>query len=281
MSDHVEKLGKSHIQHGPLNDRIYLMKLHADDFPGILSDIDELAHGNGYSKVFAKVPAEYSPRFQQFGYQQEAMIPGFYNNMGDAAFLSRYFTDARRIDANAEQAREVLVQAEENRGKGLPEDKIPPLQIYMAGSNEVEEMSQVYREVFRSYPFPIHDPEYILETMESHVRYFCIRKMNKIVSLSSAEIDSECQNAEMTDFATLPEYRGEGFGSFLLLRMENEMKNLRISTLYTIARALSPGMNIVFSRMDYIFAGSLINNTNISGNVESMNVWYKHLQPRH
>jgi hypothetical protein len=29
--------------------------------------------------------------------------------------------------------------------------------------------------------------------------------------------------------------------------------------------------------MGYLFAGTLTNNTNISGKIESMNVWYKSL----
>ena len=52
-------------------------------------------------------------------------------------------------------------------------------------------------------------------------------------------------------------------------------KNMR--TAYTIARAISPGMNITFAKAGYKFSGTLINNTNISGGIESMNVWYKSL----
>ncbi len=37
------------------------------------------------------------------------------------------------------------------------------------------------------------------------------------------------------------------------------------------------GMNITFAKTGYTYAGTLINNTNISGRLESMNVWYKHI----
>jgi hypothetical protein len=57
--------------------------------------------------------------------------------------------------------------------------------------------------------------------------------------------------------------------------MEREMKRLGMLTTYTIARALSPGMNITFAKMGYNYAGTLKNNCNISGCIESMNVWYK------
>jgi hypothetical protein len=45
--------------------------------------------------------------------------------------------------------------------------------------------------------------------------------------------------------------------------------------MFTIARARSTGMNVTFAKNGYSFAGTLINNTNISGRIESMNVWYK------
>ena len=53
------------------------------------------------------------------------------------------------------------------------------------------------------------------------------------------------------------------------------MKRQGMHTAYTIARSLSAGMNITFAKLGYVFAGTLTNNTNISGKIESMNVWYK------
>ena len=70
---------------------------------------------------------------------------------------------------------------------------------------------------------------------------------------------------------------GQGFATILLEAMEDEMQYRDMATAYTIARAPSFGMNITFARMGYGFAGRLINNTNIGGQFEDMNVWYKHL----
>jgi beta-lysine N6-acetyltransferase len=36
-------------------------------------------------------------------------------------------------------------------------------------------------------------------------------------------------------------------------------------------------MNKTFLKFDYCYSGTLINNTNIAGSIESMNVYYKHL----
>ena len=57
----------------------------------------------------------------------------------------------------------------------------------------------------------------------------------------------------------------------------DDLKHKQYITSYTIARSLSYGMNITFAKMGYIYGGTLINNTNICGSLESMNIWYKHL----
>ncbi len=53
------------------------------------------------------------------------------------------------------------------------------------------------------------------------------------------------------------------------------MKKRGIKTSYSIARAVSYGMNITFAKHGYIYSGTLVNNTNIAGSIESMNVWHK------
>jgi putative beta-lysine N-acetyltransferase len=99
----------------------------------------------------------------------------------------------------------------------------------------------------------------------------------KLIAASSAEMDKKALNAEMTDFATDPEYLGQGLALFLLDLMDGYMKDKKYPTVYTIARSMSAGMNITFAKLGYKFTGTLINNTNISGSIESMNVWYKRL----
>ena len=113
--------------------------------------------------------------------------------------------------------------------------------------------------------------------MQDNVQYFGYRHNGKLVALSSAEMDKKGQNVEMTDFATLPDFRANKLALGLLGRMEQEMKKQGVITLYTIARLNSPAMNKTFLNMNYKYAGTLINNTNISGKIESMNVHYKHI----
>ena len=143
---------------------------------------------------------------------------------------------------------------------------------------DVEDMARIYRGVFSTYPFPIHDPDYLKEVLSDHVRSFGVFSGNKLIALAACEMDRENLNVEMTDFATVAEYRGQKLAYYLLEVMEEKMSEVGIKVAYTIARSLSPGMNITFSRHQYQFAGTLKNNTNIAGQIESMNVWHKALR---
>ena len=141
--------------------------------------------------------------------------------------------------------------------------------------SDAGKMSLVYQKAFKTYPFPIHDPEYLIDTMRRHVHYFCVCEERAVVALASSEVDIDNLSVEMMDFATLNDWRRQGLACRLLLKMEGEMKRLGMRTAFTIARALSPGMNITFAKTGYHYAGTLKNNCNISGSIQSMNVWYK------
>ncbi|MCD4664990.1 MAG: putative beta-lysine N-acetyltransferase [Bacteroidales bacterium] len=277
MYDMIEKLKNSLIQHGECNDRIYLMKLSKDDFPDIIYDLDDLAEKRDYSKIFAKVPAWAFNAFEKNGYIKEAVIPGFYNDDIDGLFLSKYLDKSRRkLDVKTkEKIREILYAAKSKRNDISINVDICSYPVDILGRRDVEKLTDLYQNVFKTYPFPIFDDDYILKTMDNNIVYFGILEDGRLIAASSAEMDVKARNVEMTDFATLPTYKGKNLSFSLLKEMENEMKERKILTTYTIARALSYGINITFSKMNYSYTGTLINNTCISGNIESMNVFYK------
>ena len=277
MFDTIEKLDHSLIQHGPANDRIYLMKVNGRDLPGLVDKLDALAEQNHYTKIFTKVPLQTKPMFVDRGYIEEAMIPGFFHGETEAVFLSRFVDPQRELDPSQKKIEEILDIARE---KGAhPETKTLPdgFGIRQVRPDEAEAMAEIFKVVFESYPFPVHDPDYLRETMETHIAYFAAYDHRKMVAVSSAEMDTEAENVEMTDFATFPDYRGKGLASCLLSHMELQMQEKGIKTGYTIARALSAEMNITFARAGYTYSGTLTNNTNICGQLESMNVWHKPL----
>jgi len=279
MGDIVETLGKSVIQHGKYNDRVYLIKLAGSDFPSILDDLDLLAISRGYSKIFAKVPASAKDGFIRRGYIIEAYIPGFFNGSEDAYFMGKYLSSRRLQCNNYETIDEVIAVSQKKFSNGKGARLLPGYKFRQAGEQDAKEMASLYALVFKTYPFPIYDPGYLVRAMADGVAYFAVCKGSEIIALSSAEADEDSGNVEMTDFATHPNHRGKGFSAHLLGRMEEAMSENGLKTAYTIARSTSFGMNIAFAKMGYRYSGTLINNTNISGSFESMNVWYKKLTP--
>lgn len=276
-SDSIEKYGKgSLIQHGEENKRVYLMKLHPLDFPGIIDHICDLAKKNRYTKIFCKVPSWAAPHFLSEGFFTEATIPNFYNGSDTAFFMSKILNSDRYLNLEYDKMKGLSQLLKESEpSKAIKKDS--NLKPVVLGKDRAEEMAEVYKQVFDSYPFPIFDPKYLIETMDNDVQYFGLEDKGRLVALSSAEMDVKGQNAEMTDFATLPAYRGKGMANMLLVEMERHMKKIDINSLYTIARLNSVAMNKTFQRQNYIYGGTLIKNTNIAGKIESMVVYYKTL----
>ncbi len=279
MNDITTKIGNSQIQHGPDSDRIYLMHLDTADLPTIVEDLEALAATHGYSKIFAKVPEAAAAKFEAAGYKCEATVPGFFQQGSQTGvFLGRFLKSERAEEPKPDVVENNIQLARDKADSPAKQPSDDEFDFIELGPDDTEEMAEVYKEVFPIYPFPIHDPAYLRETMETHIRYFGARRKHdggKLVAIASAEMDRDHGYVEMTDFATLPDQRGKGLATFLLVRMEEAMRDEPIATFFTIARALSAGMNITFARQAYRYAGTLTNNTGISGGIESMNVWYK------
>ncbi len=278
MQDKIEKFGKSTIHHGKFNNRIYLMKLHPESVPEIISDLEELAEEKGYSKIFAKIQPEALPDFLSNDFSIEAYVPKYYNNEQDCLFVAKFKDEKRKeVPKNELQDFYELLNNSETPQKLKYKHSLKYI-LERLEAKDVEAMAGVFKRVFETYPFPVHNPKYILETMKAgETQYFGLKEGNKLIGISTAEIDIVNKNAEMTDFAVLPEYRGHNLAFHLLMKMEQEMKYANIKTVYTMARLKAPGMNKTFLKSGYQFTGTLLNNTNISGNIESLNIYYKHL----
>lgn len=275
--DVIETLGQSTIQHGKYNNRIYLMKVDPDDAPSLPQTLNQMAEARGYSKIFAKVPERCAAPFLDNGFHCEASIPWLLEGRETVVLLSRFLDNDRKESRTADQNEAVLAACRAKEEDAFSPARPDGAQFLQCTPGNADTMAKLYGQVFPTYPFPIDDPNYLTQTMASHVVYFGVWMEERLVALSSAEMDTEGLSVEMTDFATLPEYRGRGLATCLLELMEAEMLYFGILTAYTIARAPSFGMNIPFARRGYEFGGRLINNTNIGGQFEDMNVWHKPL----
>lgn len=277
MFDTVESLNHSLIQHGQLNKRIYLMDLDKRDHPQIFSLLDKLAEKKDYSKIFAKIPKWAVYEAKKNEYEVEAKIPGFFSNKIDGYFLGKFLDHSRsQIDeTTAEKIKKVHLSFQKYK-KNLQEQKnANETNIRRLFDQDAEKLAKLYASVFETYPFPIYKADYLKKMMKQHVHYYGVLENDELVSASAAEMNPSYSNVEMTDFATLPEKRGNNYALSLLHHMEYEMKKEKMKTAFTIARAISFGMNITFAKADYTFAGLLKNNTAIAGSLENMNVLFK------
>ena len=272
MADKIETIDGSVIQHGFHNDRIYLMHLHGKTAGTLVPKLDRMAKAHGYGKIFAKIPAVHWKAFKSAGYTKEAVIPSFFRGTTDGLFIAKFFSADRQRTSkpNRFDAAERISSATRRGGH-------TPLPVIPCTPSQSVALGKIYRRVFASYPFPIHQPAFLKRSMEKNTSYFCIQANRKIVAAAAAEIDSASKTCEMTDFATLPEYRGNGLAGMLLGRLDDEAQNHGLGTAYTIARADSYGMNRVFKKKGYRYAGRLVKNSQIGGRIRSMAVWYKHL----
>jgi len=275
--DSIKTIGQSRIQYGPLSDRVYLMQLASGEAATVIAEMQEIAQAEGYTKLLAKIPSRSAAPFIDAGFEIEARIPDFYAGGDAALFVSRFRCENRRRPSDAERIRKVLAVALRKAGAGIRRPLPDGCHLTVMHADRAPQMAALYRRVFDSYPFPIFDPDFIRRSMEENFSYVGILCAATLIALASAERIGS--GVEMTDFATDPAHRRGSLAAHLLDAMEANARQDGVQTAFTIARAVSYGINVMFARAGYTFGGTLVNNTNISGRVQSMNVWYKSLSP--
>lgn len=273
VMDKIEIFENALIHHGDFSDRLYIMKFPNEGNADLLKNLSQFAIDKGYTKIVGKIPQQKLNIFLQNGFKMEASVPKFYKGRGTCCFVSK-FTNPERAVYNPEPLNQ-FNQFLDDYIVGENPTFSDEFGFRQLTPDDAPAMVEVFKQVFKTYPFPVHNKGYIVHTMENDVCYFGAFKNGELCSISSAEMDIANKNAEMTDFAVLNSDRGKGLSKTLLIFMEEQMKLKGIKTLYTIARLNSIPMNKTFLGAGYSYAGTLINNTNISGGIESMNVLYK------
>ena len=276
--DTIQKVGKSLIHHGKNSDRVYIMKFYEQDIDKLYDAVKDLVHTKGYTKIIAKVEENIKPYLLAKDFQIEARVPKFFKGVSDGYFMSYYTDPHRHVSQDIDRINDVLEKALKKKDvKKEPLILDVNTEMMKLEERHTKEMASVYERVFDTYPFPIFDPNYLAQTMKENIIYYGVFHQKQLVAIASGETDPDNLNAEMTDFATLTEHRCKGYGQALLENIECALKQEGYHTLYTIARAVSYGMNITFAKSNYVYGGRLVNNTNIAGQIETMNIWYKNI----
>ncbi|MCG8311177.1 MAG: putative beta-lysine N-acetyltransferase [Cytophagales bacterium] len=279
MFDKVEIISKSLVQHGPNNDRIYLMKIHPEErIENLIDQLYNLAILKRYTKIFVKVPESVCHMFLDHNFKLEATVFNLYNGVEQGCFLGKYFNAKRGFLTKKEKNLINEVKDSALATNDISEFEAPAdCEIIKLSEEDIPVIARIYKQVFQFYPFPIFKEKYLLDTLRSNVQYYGVRSKGEVIAVSAAEMDTASSNVEMTDFATLPQYRGRNLSYYLLQKMMSCMRNEGIQTAYTIARSTSFGMNKTFARQGFQFGGTLVNNTLIGDTIEPMNVWFRSL----
>jgi putative beta-lysine N-acetyltransferase len=259
------------------NRRLKVVHYDATDYTEMIRRLAWLAESNDFDKIFVKAGRDDFQKFLSHGYMMEGVLR-YYFRGNDAYVLSRFSSTSRvQNDDLVEEAQlveELIYNSEPATDlRPLPED----VELVRARKSDIPALVSIYRSVFETYPSPLTSADFIKSTMERDVFYRMAMKNGEALAVASADVDRKHSNAEMTDCATFPHARGQGLMQHILLALEEDLREQEIMTAYTLARAGSVGMNRVFFRLGYEFSGRLVNNCDIFGQFEDMNIWVKRL----
>jgi beta-lysine N6-acetyltransferase len=252
------------------------VKLH--DYSGELDKLQvhliQLCKKYHLGKIISTIRKENMKSFIDNGYIVEGSINGFFKGV-DGYCASFYSDENRFVSEDTEEEDFIVKRAKEMKNQFAPGKRF--FNIRTASENDIESMARLFNEVFKTYPTPMNDPAYIKKVMNEQVLFKVAFMDGKLVSAASADMDAKMLHAEITDCATFPEYRGKGLLSELVYHLEQELTNKEFITLFSLSRGLSNGINIVLSKHGYDYTGRLVNNCNMMGKFEDMNIWVKRL----
>lgn len=238
----------------------------------LVKDMIDLARYEGLGKIICNCRSIHLMPFIRNGFIIEGVINGFF--MGEDAFCISYFIDPQRqISPLSREADSILCQCGNHSERLSRQYEIRPANI-----KDIPKMIKLFSTVFETYPSPVFSGEYLKMAMREQVLFKVVEEDGKIISIASADMDKYNLNAEITDCATYPQHRGKGLLTSLIASLEEELRGKGFCTAYSLARAINPGINRAFYRLDYKYGGRLLNNCNICGGFEDMNIWSKNLK---
>lgn len=212
------------------------------------------------------------PEFLRAGFCTEGTI--FRGNGKEfSVSLAYYVGKARGQSKNSQTENDIIhsVRTEPIKQlKALPHK----MELKLLNASFVQQISRVLKQVFISYPTPL-DPQYIASLIQNGNIFAGAFLQEKLIAVSAAYPDPFFNRCEMTDCATIEEYRGHSLTERLLLILEHEVQKRGSLNIYTLARAQSFGMNRVFYKLGYRYQGRLINNCHIAGSFQDMNLWIR------
>lgn len=259
------------------NQRIKILDYKADDFRAMILAVREISEANQFDKIICMAGRDDWQQFLRYGYVLEAVLK--YYHQGRDAFVVSKFRSQERLNSASMMEEILLIENVMNEPADAERKPLPEgMKIRMAEKKDIGQLIELYKGVFESYPSPLIHQSYLETIFQTDSLFAVCMEGERIVAAASAELSHQNLAAELTDCATLPEKRGKGLMSHILRFLEKELvlRNYRCS--YTMARARSFGMNMVFHQLGYEFMGRMTNNCDIFGAFEDMNIWVRNLE---
>lgn len=257
-----------------INRRLIIHRYWWKDAAPFVAELFDLCRNHEFGKLIVQAREQDWQSFLKLGFVMEGTIPSFFQGE-PVYYMSKFFDAKRQLSRHWQEAEEILEKVILHKQSTKRRELPPDLTLEVGTEKHVPELVRLFTRVFDTYPSPLTDPEYLAKSMQNDIFVLIRDGKKRIVSAAGAEIDRMAGNAEMTNCATLPEYRGYGLMSHLFVKLEQELAEQGIKSLFSIARAKSFGMNRVLHEMGYTYRGRLINNCDICGGLEDMNLWSK------
>lgn len=255
------------------SERLWVFDYRVEDYAAFADHLHRHARAKGFGKIIIPTREEDAAAMAGVGFVNEARAEGFFRGR-TGYFLARYLKPERRASELLAGELEALAEIRQQPRRNAPAD--PEFELRAATTADIPEMARLFGAVFRSYPTPVDDPEYLALAMRLGTLFQVAVTGGKIVGAAAAEVDRNQRHAEMTDCATDPEHRGRGLASHLLATLEETCTAEGYRCFWSLSRAGSYGMNLVFHRLGYRHGGTLINNAHIGGRFEDLHLWVKY-----
>lgn len=259
------------------NKRLKIINYTCTNYVEMLRRLAWLAGANDFDKIFVKAHQSDFQKFLSLGYAMEGVLKYYFDGK-DAYVLSR-FSSLERAQSNdlLEECtiiEDIMYNSGPNKQRQIPEN----IKIVYATKEHIPQLVYIYRQLFETYPSPLTNPDYVDSAMTHNVHFMIAFDGLEPVAAASAEINKKHSNAEITDCASIPEMQSKGVMQNIINKLEELMLQEGVTSLYSLARAQSIGMNKSFFRLDYEYSGRLIKNCDIFGKFEDLNIWVKRLK---
>lgn len=257
------------------NKRLWVYKGEVHDSEAFTRYVREEALKRGFGKIIFPCPGLLATGLKTAGFSEEARAEGFIH--GETGFFMVLYPDPERGSSEhlvdeVDMLRKIMARPQETRR--CPDSVFT---FRPATPRDIPAMTALFSEVFTSYPVPVDDPAYLLSAMQEYgTRFQLALDGEQLAGVAAAEVETPFGRAEMTDCATLPQYRGQGLAGCLIRALEQECYDSGMRCFYSLSRAGQYGVNLVFHRLGYRYRGTLINNAHIGGRFEDLHVWVKY-----